>query len=105
MLGQDKPRRLRAMGRGANYTKFLLSQAKDDRISQLEEEVRMLKKNLVYNISIFTCYSTCVVILEIMFDFFFIWFFNPSSTLDFLGYCMSKRRINASGKHRILAYA
>lgn len=53
VLGQDRPGRLRAMGRGANYTKSLLLQAKDVRISQLEEEVRMLKKNLVYYISIF----------------------------------------------------
>lgn len=57
VLGQDKPGRLRAMGRGITLTKFILSQANDKKLTdcqntilELKQTIRMLVNNLV-NIS------------------------------------------------------
>lgn len=43
VLGQDKPGRLRALGRGCTLTKLALAQSKDKQVSRCREEIAELK--------------------------------------------------------------
>lgn len=60
VLGQDKPGRLRAMGRGITLTKFILSRANDKKLTEcqntimeLKQMIHMLVKNQVYSFYLF----------------------------------------------------